>query len=302
MAKTTTINVSNLSKIWGNNHAVDSISFSTHIGEVVGFVGPNGAGKTTTISMLLGFIKPTYGIAQIKGMNVTPQSAHSTHGNIGYVAGDMELFDNLRGEQYLEFLARQYGKNAKQKELIKRLQPKMGQKLKHLSRGNKQKIALIGALQHQPKILILDEPTSGLDPLMQETFLSIIREELEQGASVLMSSHNLAEVASACDRVMFIKRGKIVTDQPINGLEKASGKIITITTDHRDTEQMAGHLIDGAELIEKTPTKLKIRFDGDMRVFVSWLNDRPILDLEVTDRDLDDIFHDLYKDSDEETK
>lgn len=293
------ISVKHLSKHFGNLHAVDDISFDVPKGQIVGFVGPNGAGKTTTISMLMGFIRATNGTASINGRDVQPESSHLTHRHIGYVAGDMALFDNLTGEQYLAFLAHQYGLGKRQKELIKRLQPRLGEQLKKLSRGNKQKVALIGALQHEPSIAILDEPTSGLDPLMQETFLAIIREERDRGATIFMSSHILSEVATSCDRVMFMKKGKIVTDKPVKDLEESQGKLITIVTDHRDVDQMTHHPLQGATILEQTGNKIQMRYEGDIRLLVSWLNDRPILDISITERNLDDIFHDLYKEGDE---
>jgi ABC-2 type transport system ATP-binding protein len=299
MSSAAAISVKNLSKHFGKLRAVDDISFEVPKGQIVGFVGPNGAGKTTTISMLMGFIRATKGKAEINGRKVQPESSHLTHRNIGYVAGDMALFDNLTGEQYLAFLAHQYGMGKRQKELIKRLQPRLGEQLKKLSRGNKQKVALIGALQHEPSITILDEPTSGLDPLMQETFLAIIREERDRGATIFMSSHILSEVATSCDRVMFMKRGKIVTDKPVKDLEESQGKLITIVTDHRDVEQMTHHPLQGATILKQTGNKIQMRYEGDIRLLVSWLNDRPILDISITERNLDDIFHDLYKEDDE---
>lgn len=302
MSDNSVINVKNLSKHFKSLHAVDDISFDVPKGQIVGFVGPNGAGKTTTISMLMGFIQATKGSVLINGHPVTPETSHRTHMNIGYVAGDMALFDNLTGGQYLAFLANQYGSDKRQKELIERLQPRLGEQLKKLSRGNKQKVALIGALQHEPSITILDEPTSGLDPLMQETFLAIIREERDRGATIFMSSHILSEVATSCDRVMFMKNGRIVTDKPVKELEESQGKLITILTDHRDVEQMTGHPLQGATILKQSGNKIQMRYEGDMRLLVSWLNDRPILDISITERNLDDIFHDLYKEADEAKK
>ena len=293
------IRVKHLSKKFGKTRAVDDISFDIQKGHIVGFVGPNGAGKTTTISMLMGFLNSSEGSIAIHGKTITPRSAHTTHKYIGYVAGDMELFDNLTAEQYLNFLKNRYGSSERQKELIKRFQPKFGEKLKHLSRGNKQKVALIGAFQHSPSIAILDEPTSGLDPLMQETFLKMIKEEQARGATVFMSSHILNEVASICDRVMFMKKGKVVTDQPVKALEDAAGKSITIVTSKPDIKSIATHLLDGASLISKTDHMLKLGYKGDIKRFLRWINTHPISDITITDLDLDDIFHDLYKEEDE---
>lgn len=294
------IKVSKLSKYFGNIAAVDDIGFDVNAGEVVGFVGPNGAGKTTTIGLLMGFLHSSSGSVEILGKSIRPESAHTTHREIGYVAGDMALFDNLTAEQYLAFFANLYGGAPRQAELLDKLQPRMGEKLKRLSRGNKQKVALVGAFQHNPKLAILDEPTSGLDPLMQETFLDLIRTEHRRGATVFMSSHILSEVASVCSRVMFMKRGRIITDQPVAELENSSGKIITITADKSVIASMHNQLPEGAVMLDRDQNGLRFRFDGNIQSFVAWLGEQSIVDLTIQERDLDDIFHDLYRNNDEE--
>lgn len=289
--------VERLSKHFGSLRAVDEISFSIQPSEVVGFVGPNGAGKTTTIGLLLGFLRSTNGSASVLGHKISPENAHKSHKDIGYVAGDMELFDNLTGEQYLAFLGHRYGGAPRQKELIKLLQPMLGQRLKKLSRGNKQKVALVGAFQHDPKVAILDEPTSGLDPLMQETFLHFVKQERARGVTIFMSSHILSEVATACDRVMFMKTGKIITNQPVKKLEEAAGKVVTVSTTKTDVKSMSSHLLDGTKLIKKTSTTLKLSYKGDVKRLLRWLNTHPITDVSVNDFTLDDIFHDMYKEA-----
>lgn len=295
----TVIKAEGLTKNFGKFTAVSPLNFKVDEGEVVGFVGPNGAGKTTTVSLLMGFLRASAGHAVIFGTQIRPETAHLTHKKIGYVAGDMELFDNLTAQQYLEFLARRYGSSQRQKELIKRFQPKFNQKIKHLSRGNKQKIALIGAFQHAPSLAILDEPTSGLDPLMQEMFLELIREEQARGATIFMSSHILSEVALVCDRVMFMKRGKIVTDQPVKELEKNAGKIITVTSSQNILKQMAQQLPPKTTKLEQSSSILKLRYDGETNRLIRWLGSFSVADVSIAERDLDDIFHDMYHEEDE---
>lgn len=296
------IKVESLTKKFGSMLAVDSLSFTINKGEVVGFVGPNGAGKTTTISMFMGFLKSTKGTITMFGSDIRPKTAHKNHRQVGYVAGDMALFDNLTGEQYLSFLAHRYGNAERQKELIKRFQPKFGQKLKHLSRGNKQKIALTGAFQHNPTLVILDEPSSGLDPLMQEMFLNLIRDEQKKGTTVFMSSHILSEIALGCDRVMFMKQGKIMTDQPVKQLEEKAGKIVTINTTQNVLKQMFNQLPPKTKKLTHSTTSLKLRYDGDTNRLIRWLSSFSISDVSIAERDLDDIFHDMYKENDESSK
>src|SRR5690606_29029557 len=150
------------------------------------FVGANGAGKSTTINMLLGFISPSEGTVEIFGQSVTPQTAHRLHQRIGYAAGDMELPSDLTAAQYLQFVAHRHGgvDDKRLAALSKRFQPVMNKKIGNLSRGNKQKIALMAAFLPQPELVILDEPTSGLDPIMQEHFLDLIRDEAANGTTV----------------------------------------------------------------------------------------------------------------------
>lgn len=295
------ISVKKISKHFGNTKAVDSVSFDIPNGQIVGFVGPNGAGKTTTISMLMGFLRPTGGNIAILNKTISPQTAHLTHKSIGYVAGDMELFDNLTAQQYLGFLKHRFGGAPRQKELITRFQPKFNQKIKHLSRGNKQKIALIGAFQHSPGIAILDEPSSGLDPLMQEIFLGLIREEQARGATIFMSSHILSEVASVCDRVMFMKQGRIVTDQPVKVLEENAGKIVTVTSTRTVLNQMVLALPPNTKKLSQHGTTLVLRYDGEANKVIRWLSSFPIKDIAITERNLDDIFHEMYHEKDQRT-
>ncbi len=286
----TALKFEHVTKKFGKFSAVNNISFSVAKGEIVGFVGPNGAGKTTAISMLLGFIKPSRGIVSINGQNILPQNAHKLHTRIGYAAGDMALFDNLTGTQYLDYFANQYGGAPAYANLIKQLNPKLNVALKHLSRGNKQKIAIIGALQHQPDIVILDEPTSGLDPLMQKTFLELLLAEKARGATVFMSSHILSEVGEVSDRVLFMRDGNIIVNQPLSEIKGKDGKLVTV----------AGEIIKQIDL-PKGSSELTVNsntssfvFEGDSRTLQKWLSKQQVTDFTVENRTLDDLFEHLY--------
>lgn len=272
--------------------AVDSVSFTVEQGEIIGFVGPNGAGKTTTISMLLGFIKPSRGTVSLNSAVVLPQSAHKSHVAIGYAAGDMALFDNLTGQQYLSYFANQFGSNAAQSVLIQALTPKLGVPLKQLSRGNKQKIAIIAALQHQPEVIILDEPTSGLDPLMQKTFLELLMAEKARGATIFMSSHILTEVSEVSDRVIFMREGKIIIDQPIAEIRSKQGKQVTIS-DIKKLSQDA--LPKGSSDVTHDASSLAFRYSGEPKVLSTWLAKQKFEDFTVETITLDTLFEHLYE-------
>lgn len=295
MAETYKIQVSNLVKNYINTKAVDSISFNVKPGEIVGFVGPNGAGKTTTISMLLGFIKPTSGTVKLFGEYISPANSHLYHKKIGFASGDMALFDNITGLQYLDFLANQYKSLGYRTELIRLLKPNLDTKLGNLSRGNKQKIALIGALQHKPEIVILDEPTSGLDPLMQKTFLEIIISQKDAGVTVFMSSHILMEVAEIAERVIFLRDGRIIIDKDIESVLQKKGKMVSI---HLAKDAKIS-IPANCEIINDSHNYLQFRFLGKNNELLNILNNKLIEDFTVQDETLDDIFDSLYEDNDE---
>lgn len=292
------IEVQELSKLFKGFAAVQNISLSVARGTIVGFVGPNGAGKTTTISCLMGFIRPSKGTITIFGKQVTPQNAHTFHNDIGYASGDMAMFDNLTGQQYLQHLGHLTRTHAKRRaELIAAFNPVLHKRLRTLSRGNKQKIALIAALQHNPKLLILDEPTTGLDPLMQETFLAIIRERAAKGTTVFMSSHILSEVTDVCERVIFMKQGEIVLNKAVKELEDEAGKEIRIHADKQVLARLLRTQPSGMRLQPNaTTTDAVLFYKGSVSPLLNWLSSQKITDIEIRDRDFDSIFHNLYED------
>ena len=298
------IQFSSVSKHFGETEAVRGISFHVDPGEVVGFVGPNGAGKTTTISMMLGFIHPSHGTIKLLGSHIVrPENAHASHRSIGYAAGDMALFDNLTGKQYLDFMAHRNGcERTVRARLDKRLGPQLDKRLKHLSRGNKQKVALIAALQHDPELIIMDEPTSGLDPLMQETFLNIVREEADRGATVFMSSHILSEVARVCDRVLFMKKGRIISDEATTDIEKNAGKLIHLYGDAAQLKLLKMTAPETAVVLAHENGKLSLRYDDDIHTALRWLANKRFRDVDIENRQLDDIFKSLYADENGEQK
>jgi ABC-2 type transport system ATP-binding protein len=295
------IEVKNLSKRFKSFKAINDISFSVEHGSIVGFVGPNGAGKTTTISCMMGFLRPTNGSVSLLGEQILPETAHRQHINIGYAAGDMALFDNLTGQQYLEHLGYLTQTNNKRRaELIEAFSPVLHKKLHTLSRGNKQKIALIAALQHQPKLLILDEPTSGLDPLMQETFLAILRDVSQKGTTVFMSSHILNEVTDVCERVLFMKQGEIVLDKAVKELEQEAGKEIRIQSDKQTIARLIRTKPKGTVVQPESTMEHAILFyKGTTAPLLNWLSSQKIDDIEIRDRDFDSIFHKLYEEDEQ---
>jgi ABC-2 type transport system ATP-binding protein len=205
------IEVERLTKRYGSSRGIDELTFSIDEGEVFGFLGPNGAGKTTTIRTLVGLLRPNSGRATIGGFDCWSQ-APDVHRLIGYLPGEFTLDPSLTGAQILEYLSYLRGgvEQAYLHMLVERLELDPSRRFREYSRGNKQKVGLVQAFMHRPRLLILDEPTSGLDPLNQQEFYRMVAEVKADGRTVFLSSHNLPEVEHTCDRVGIIREGRLV--------------------------------------------------------------------------------------------
>lgn len=212
-----TIEIKDLTKDYGSGRGVFDINLTIKKGEMVGFVGTNGSGKTTTIRSLMGFIKPTNGHVYVNGLE-SWENASEISKHIGYVPGEIAFPDLPTGTAFLKSQAEYF--NLKDmsyaNELVSRLQLDPRANLKRMSKGMKQKTALVAALMNNADILILDEPTTGLDPLMRDSFLEIIKEEHKKGKTIFMSSHMFNEMEDTCDRVALISDGHIIDIADMN--------------------------------------------------------------------------------------
>ena len=213
------IRIEKLTKSYGSHRGIIDVDLSVEKGEVFGFLGPNGAGKTTTIRTILDLIRPTSGRALVFGIQSSADPV-AIHRRIGYIPGEFALYDRLTGKQTLEYFANLRGgvDPAYQASLIERLDLDPSRRFREYSKGNKQKVGVIIALQHRPELLILDEPTAGLDPLVQQTFFSTLRETVAAGATVFLSSHILSEVEKSCDRVAIIREGRLAKVGAVDAL------------------------------------------------------------------------------------
>lgn len=205
------IELKNLTKDYGAGKGIFDLNLSIEKGEMIGFVGTNGSGKTTTIRNIMGFIKPTNGEALVNGLN-SWEHASEISKDIGYVPGEIAFPDLKTGIDFLRCQAEFLGLTdmGYANELIERLQLDPRANLRRMSKGMKQKTALVAAIMNDAPIIILDEPTTGLDPLMRVTFLDIIKKEHQKGKTIFMSSHSFEEIESTCDRVVLINDGHIV--------------------------------------------------------------------------------------------
>ena len=224
------ISLEKLSKFYGETVGIQDISFSVAPGEVLGFLGPNGAGKTTAMRVLVGLIHATSGSASVLGQNALKFDS-SLRANIGYLPGSLELYRQMTGKEFLNFLSQMRQRNCVNQinNLAERLSVDLSKKLSDLSKGNRQKIGVVQAFMHDPKVLILDEPTSGLDPLVQREFETILNESRERGAGVLLSSHVLSEVEHLADRVAVLDKGKLLAVERISDLKSRATRTLDFT-------------------------------------------------------------------------
>ena len=205
------IRMAGLSKDYGSGHGLFDLDMEIAEGEILGYLGPNGSGKSTTIRLLMGMIRPTRGTAAVFGLDSQRQAVEVKR-LVGYVPGELPQFGGLRGAEIVGFFAGRRGgvDDATVRAICERLDLDLGRKFREYSRGNKQKLAILLGLMHQPRLLILDEPTGGLDPLNQQAFYELVREAQRGGATAFLSSHILSEVERTCTRIGILREGRLV--------------------------------------------------------------------------------------------
>lgn len=286
------IEIKNMSKIYPNGKGVFNINFTIKDGEVFGFLGPNGAGKTTTIRQLLGFTNATSGECLINGLDTRKESSQIQK-FLGYLPGEIAFFENMTGLEFLNFLTKLRGNESNlMEELIEYYELDANGKINRMSKGMKQKLGLVAAFMHDPKVLILDEPTSGLDPLMQRKFINHINEEKKKGKTILMSSHMFDEVDRTCSRAAIIKDGKIVAIDDICSLKIHANKRYLVT------------FASNNDLNIFKQSNLKYNIVGDMKIevlitnelnkFLSILSKCNVLNLDASEQSLEQIFIKYY--------
>src|SRR5438477_12041449 len=216
----TIIQTNQLTKSYGRSRGILDVTFGIQEGEVFGFLGPNGAGKTTTMRVLMGLLRASSGSATIGGLDCWQQSVEVKK-LVGYLPGEFTFDPGLRGAQILEYLGHLRGgvDQGYLRKLVERLDLDPGKRFREYSRGNKQKLGLVQAFMHKPRLLILDEPTSGLDPLNQQEFYRIVAEVHAEGRTIFLSSHILPEVEQTCDRLAIIREGRLVKIDHVSALK-----------------------------------------------------------------------------------
>ena len=299
--------VENLTKIYGEQHAVDNISFEAKKGEILGFLGPNGAGKSTTMKILTSFIPQSSGKATVCGFDVE-KDAMELRKKIGYLPENNPLYKDMYVEEYLLFIAGLHkvsNKKAAVEEMIERtgLSPERHKIINSLSRGYKQRVGLAQAMLHNPEVLILDEPTSGLDPNQLVDIRNLIK-ELGREKTVIFSSHIMQEVQALCDRVIIINKGKLVANDSIEDLRKkvAGETLITVEFLGNTNADILKKIknIQSVKALSKNSYQLSSSSENDARPEIFKFavdNNLVLLEMHSEISSIEDIFQKLTKEN-----
>lgn len=285
--------VSKLNKSFGSKSVLLNVGFEVPKGSIFGFLGPNGAGKTTTIRCLMNFIKPTSGSIKIFGQDSRINSTDLKR-TIGFLSSDSQLNPNWTGKEHIELFENIKGRNKNRNKLVDRLGLDTKTKIKALSSGNKQKLAVVLSLVGNPQLLIMDEPTRGLDPLLQNELYKILAEFVKEGKSVFFSSHNLSEVERICDSVILIRRGKIVEEKTMDDIRDMKIHLVSATTSQTFELKKLRNL-PNVELVDKSNNNVSFKVKGDINPSLQILMQKHLTDISISHVSLEDVFLEQYK-------
>jgi ABC-2 type transport system ATP-binding protein len=283
-----------LTKMYGSRLGIADLDLEVHPGEVFGFIGPNGAGKTTTIRLLLDLLHPTSGWAQVLGLDAHKRSVEVRR-SVGYLPGEFGLSPRATGRQLLNGFAGLRGMKdlGAADELAQRLGVDLDLPTGRLSRGNRQKVGIIQALFHRPALAILDEPTTGLDPLVQDTFLQLLREARAEGRTVFLSSHILSEVERVCDRVAIVRGGHLAALETTESLLERRRKQVTLVfATPADPAPFAA--LPGVTDVVTDANALWLRVGDSIDAVIKLAARYTLLDISVEHPSLDEVFLGYY--------
>ena len=289
------IEINHLTKDYGEHKGIFDLSLSIKKGEVYGFIGPNGAGKSTTMRHMMGFSKADNGNVTIKNMD-SWQDKEKIKEFTGYLAGEIALPNDMTGLQYLKLISKMRKMQSFDyaEDLLKyfKINPNVG--IKKMSKGMKQKIAIVATFMHDPDIILLDEPTSGLDPLMQERFIELVEKEKQKGKTIFLSSHIFDEVSKVCDRVGIVKEGNLIKELNMDTLRNNEEKTYIVKfKDDEDLSKMAKLYADSSIVNEK---ELLIKItDSDINNLISDLSNCDLIYLKEKEESLEEYFMKFYE-------
>ena len=284
-----------LTRRYGERTGIERVDLRVAEGALFGFLGPNGAGKTTTIRVLLGFLRPTEGSAEVLGCDCWRDGARIRR-DVGYLPGDLRLYSSLTGHDHLHTFGAVRGMDLSRPgaDLADRFSLDLDVQARKMSRGMRQKLGLILALAHRPRLLVLDEPTASLDPLMQEQLIQHLRGLAAQGHTVFFSSHSLSEVERLCDHVAIVRDGRLVADEPLTSLRARARRHFTIRW-AKDVRLDGIKAPESVEILDRDQHIWRGRLDGPVDEFVKWVNSHSLDDLALGQPDLESLFRGFYE-------
>ena len=293
------VEVKNITKLYGNQKALDAVSFTIQKGEIVGFLGPNGAGKSTMMKIITGYLESFEGEVFVSGNSITSEKIKAQQ-KIGYLPEHNPLYLEMYVKEYLYFHASIHEISKAEVDLMIEkvgLTPEMHKKINQLSKGYRQRIGLAAALLHQPEVLILDEPTTGLDPNQLLEIRNLIK-EVGRDKTVLFSTHIMQEVEAICDRVIIINKGKIITDKSLKELKGNQEQVIEVEFDYKIEQQFIQTIpyLKSAINVHDTIWQLTFETSTDMRTKVfdfAQENGLKILELNTKNKNLESLFREL---------
>ena len=288
------IKVDNITKDYGSSRGVFDLSFEVNKGEIFGMLGPNGAGKTTTIRQLMGFIKSDKGSAKILDMDCFV-NRENIQLKLGYLPGEIAFMDEMKGDDFINFIADMKSIKSKKRinDLTDLFELDANRKIKSMSKGTKQKIAIVCAFMNEPEVVILDEPTSGLDPLMQKKFIDLILEEKKKGTTIFMSSHIFEEVEKTCDRTAILKDGKLIAIENMEELKSKKNKNFEVVFKTNEEALNFKNKISFKSEINNNIVKLSI-INNEINNFIKELSNYDILDINSSTQTLEELFLHFY--------
>jgi ABC-2 type transport system ATP-binding protein len=284
-----------LTKWYGRSRGIQDVTFTVNEGEIFGFLGPNGAGKTTTIRLLMGLLRPSAGNASIGGHDTWSESV-AVKRLVGYLPSDPQLDSELTGGQLIEYFANLRGGVDKKytQSLVDRFDLDTRKRFRDYSRGNKQKVGIVQAFMHQPRLLVLDEATSGLDPLNQQEFNKLLLETRDRGGSVFLSSHILPEVEQVCERVGIIRDGSLIQVDTVAALRDLRQHEVTLTF-AAPVAADAFASLPGVRSATAAGNAVKLVVTGDLGAVVRAAADHNATNLVTHEQSLEEVFLRYYE-------
>ena len=283
------------SKSYGTVVGIDGLDLSVTQGEIFGFLGPNGAGKTTTIRLFMQMLSPDRGRLTVLG-EALDRRRSQLHERIGYLPGEFRPYPEMSGARFLAYMSRYRSRPPRLRSMLSEqlglTQKDIARRIKYLSHGNRQKLGILLALEHDPDLAILDEPTLGLDPLVQESFYEILRGLRDRGTTIFLSSHLLAEVEKICSRVAIVREGRLVAVESIEALKWKRPRRLILMLGGEASEAPG---LPGARLISREDARCVYLLEGDVRAALQALTTLPVQDVYLPEPDLDEVFMAYYR-------